>query len=529
MQRLLAASPSLVTCQHCLKTVPWHGVLSLLVVCVLLAGNQGTPGGAMTIPGEGDKDMYIPTAMVESQGRNLEDSDHNHPTIVLTVSSEPYQGKDEEDMVCATGGQLQVTSAVTPRLNLTVKHPLFDPRPGLVPGVVYQELRGTRQPVINFCEPHGVTNWSVRVGTCSRAPLLEASEHAFCLCLCLCLRNIIYLFPVLRLTVSENSTNRREAFNTYNRIGKVELEEVNPHLRGGRVENHLGKTTPSSPDRDSNLDLPVLNSRAQHDKRRFLGHSDFTSSSKSVSIGGGYVGDSDAGYTGDSGGWGRGCGDLKGGLRKSGGHMSILPNLTQQNLQFVDACKTRRHYRKRPDRTTDNGEIGVGGGSGEGGGTIKIGKESIMRRVVSVRQNGKKNALKEKKLTCREYTDQMLGTADQGKSELMIISVAATEETTYRFSVLSLVDDKGGGQFSNMWVDQLCPGEDWKVSGLLFDGIIVVYNWSLDTKQAMDENVHNITFQCAGVSTLQCETKLSHPFRDCRQLAAVNRPSLFCV
>nr|CAD7393484.1 unnamed protein product [Timema cristinae] len=49
-------------------------------------------------------------------------------------------------------------------------------------------------------------------------------------------------------------------------IGKVELEEVNPHLRGGRVENHLGKTTPSSPDRDSNFDLPVLSSRAQHDK-----------------------------------------------------------------------------------------------------------------------------------------------------------------------------------------------------------------------------------------------------------------------
>nr|CAD7410305.1 unnamed protein product [Timema poppensis] len=43
--------------------------------------------------------------------------------------------------------------------------------------------------------------------------------------------------------------------------------EVNPHLRGGRVENHLGKTTPSSLDRDSNLDLPVFSSRAQHDKR----------------------------------------------------------------------------------------------------------------------------------------------------------------------------------------------------------------------------------------------------------------------
>nr|CAD7205367.1 unnamed protein product [Timema douglasi] len=50
-------------------------------------------------------------------------------------------------------------------------------------------------------------------------------------------------------------------------IGKVELEEVNSHLRGRRVENHLGKTTPNSPDRDSNLDLPVLSSRAQHDKR----------------------------------------------------------------------------------------------------------------------------------------------------------------------------------------------------------------------------------------------------------------------
>nr|CAD7396095.1 unnamed protein product [Timema cristinae] len=50
-------------------------------------------------------------------------------------------------------------------------------------------------------------------------------------------------------------------------IGKVELEEVNLHLRGGLVENHLGKTTPSSPDRDSNLDFPILSSRAQNDKR----------------------------------------------------------------------------------------------------------------------------------------------------------------------------------------------------------------------------------------------------------------------
>nr|CAD7574751.1 unnamed protein product [Timema californicum] len=31
-------------------------------------------------------------------------------------------------------------------------------------------------------------------------------------------------------------------------IGEVALEEVNPHLRGGRVENHLVKSTPSSPE-----------------------------------------------------------------------------------------------------------------------------------------------------------------------------------------------------------------------------------------------------------------------------------------
>nr|CAD7263525.1 unnamed protein product [Timema shepardi] len=44
-------------------------------------------------------------------------------------------------------------------------------------------------------------------------------------------------------------------------------KKVNPHLRGVRLENHLGKTTPSSPDRDSNLDLSILSSRSQHDKR----------------------------------------------------------------------------------------------------------------------------------------------------------------------------------------------------------------------------------------------------------------------
>nr|CAD7395174.1 unnamed protein product [Timema poppensis] len=40
---------------------------------------------------------------------------------------------------------------------------------------------------------------------------------------------------------------------------------MNPYLRRGRIENHLGKTTPISPDRDSNLDLLVLGSQAQHE------------------------------------------------------------------------------------------------------------------------------------------------------------------------------------------------------------------------------------------------------------------------
>nr|CAD7396347.1 unnamed protein product [Timema poppensis] len=67
--------------------------------------------------------------------------------------------------------------------------------------------------------------------------------------------------------VELNTTSALANYATEAGIGKVELEEVNLHLRGGRVENHLGKTTPSSPDRDLNLNLPILSSRAQHDKR----------------------------------------------------------------------------------------------------------------------------------------------------------------------------------------------------------------------------------------------------------------------
>nr|CAD7261615.1 unnamed protein product [Timema shepardi] len=73
--------------------------------------------------------------------------------------------------------------------------------------------------------------------------------------------------PASRAKRRGNRRLTRNESRYHSGIGKVELEEVNPHLREGRVENHLGKTTPSSPDRDSNLDLPVLSSRAQHDKR----------------------------------------------------------------------------------------------------------------------------------------------------------------------------------------------------------------------------------------------------------------------
>nr|CAD7587663.1 unnamed protein product [Timema genevievae] len=49
-------------------------------------------------------------------------------------------------------------------------------------------------------------------------------------------------------------------------IGKVEYRGVEPAFAWRESgKPFLGKTTPSSPDRDSNLDLPVLGSRAQHD------------------------------------------------------------------------------------------------------------------------------------------------------------------------------------------------------------------------------------------------------------------------
>nr|CAD7395187.1 unnamed protein product [Timema cristinae] len=75
------------------------------------------------------------------------------------------------------------------------------------------------------------------------------------------------LFGVSSVVVPKFIDRGHERIEGVEEEGSHNYEEVNPHLRGRRVENHLGKTTPSSPDRDSNLDLPVLSSRAQHDKR----------------------------------------------------------------------------------------------------------------------------------------------------------------------------------------------------------------------------------------------------------------------
>nr|CAD7447928.1 unnamed protein product [Timema bartmani] len=76
---------------------------------------------------------------------------------------------------------------------------------------------------------------------------------------------VFYCINSTEALLGHNPTSVEKATGDLDELGRLNLEEVNPHLRGGRVENHLGKTTPSSPDQDSNLDLPVLSSRAQHD------------------------------------------------------------------------------------------------------------------------------------------------------------------------------------------------------------------------------------------------------------------------
>uniref|UniRef100_A0A7R9K774 oleoyl-[acyl-carrier-protein] hydrolase n=1 Tax=Timema genevievae TaxID=629358 RepID=A0A7R9K774_TIMGE len=59
--------------------------------------------------------------------------------------------------------------------------------------------------------------------------------------------------------------SNRATADIINNEALANIKEVSPHLRGGRVESHLGKDTPSSPDHDSNLGLPVLGNLAQHE------------------------------------------------------------------------------------------------------------------------------------------------------------------------------------------------------------------------------------------------------------------------
>nr|CAD7258276.1 unnamed protein product [Timema shepardi] len=55
------------------------------------------------------------------------------------------------------------------------------------------------------------------------------------------------LSPYMEHLYSSLQQHSSPAASSLHGFGKVELEEVNPHLRGGRVENHLGKTTPVHP------------------------------------------------------------------------------------------------------------------------------------------------------------------------------------------------------------------------------------------------------------------------------------------
>nr|CAD7419359.1 unnamed protein product [Timema poppensis] len=80
-------------------------------------------------------------------------------------------------------------------------------------------------------------------------------------------------FPYLSIDTEINMEEdfQKEKMQFWNEIGyhsvdnRLNIEEVIPHLLGRRVENHSGKATPSSPERDSNLDLPVLGGLVQHE------------------------------------------------------------------------------------------------------------------------------------------------------------------------------------------------------------------------------------------------------------------------
>nr|CAD7201635.1 unnamed protein product [Timema douglasi] len=64
-----------------------------------------------------------------------------------------------------------------------------------------------------------------------------------------------------------------EDYRKTTELGRFNLEEVNPHLRGGKSGKQFRKPLlPSSSDRDSNLDLPVLGSLVQHETSSLINY-----------------------------------------------------------------------------------------------------------------------------------------------------------------------------------------------------------------------------------------------------------------
>nr|CAD7601875.1 unnamed protein product [Timema genevievae] len=65
---------------------------------------------------------------------------------------------------------------------------------------------------------------------------------------------------LLKQNVAEKKGKLASKQRTAEYTGRIYSEEVWPHLYRGRGEIHLGKPTLSTPDRDSNLDFPVIGS-----------------------------------------------------------------------------------------------------------------------------------------------------------------------------------------------------------------------------------------------------------------------------
>nr|CAD7570965.1 unnamed protein product [Timema californicum] len=97
--------------------------------------------------------------------------------------------------------------------------------------------------VLIGCKLGEVSQYIVPEGSYVRIPAMTSGMKS-CLKICQCSANgaIEHCQPMPCYPLNSCLIGNRKIG-----IGKVELEEVNPHLRGGRVENHLVKTTPVHP------------------------------------------------------------------------------------------------------------------------------------------------------------------------------------------------------------------------------------------------------------------------------------------